>query len=112
MCAKVGDVHLWECRETRRVWGAFNDYMNEIGHQQRVNSYEEVYTIDNNGVISTITLHGVKNCSVCECVCDKPTKKMVDKQCINACFSFTPFTILYSDDSFFLMLALPRRTSF
>ena len=35
--------HLFgERRESRRVWRAFNEYMERIGHQHRVSGYEEL----------------------------------------------------------------------
>ena len=56
-CERCGEVetykHLfWECRESRRVWSSFNEYMGSIGHQHKVTGYEEVFTIDDNRIIS------------------------------------------------------------
>ena len=53
-CERCGEVetykHLfWECRESRRVWRSFNEY---IDH--KVTRYEEVFTIDNNWIISMV----------------------------------------------------------
>ena len=58
-CERCGEVesykHLfWECRESRRVWQVFNEYMRNIGHQHRVDNYENVFNIDKNRIISMI----------------------------------------------------------
>ena len=55
-CERCGEVetykHLfWECLEPRRVWRAFNKYLGSIGHQNRVNGYEDVFTKDKNQII-------------------------------------------------------------
>ena len=53
--------HLFgECRESRRMWRAFNEYMGSIGHQHRVTGYEEVFTIDGNRIISMIKVRVVQ----------------------------------------------------
>ena len=50
-CERCGEIetyrHLfWECKQSRTVWRAFNDYMTNIGHKHRVLGYDEVFTID------------------------------------------------------------------
>ena len=51
---------LWECRETRRVWNAFNEYMISINQNHRVECYEKVFDIDMNGIVSTIKVRIVQ----------------------------------------------------
>ena len=58
-CERCGEVetyqHLfWECVESRRVWGSFNEYMSHVGRGHRVDSYEKVFTIDDNRIVSMI----------------------------------------------------------
>ena len=60
-CERCGEVetykHLfWDCAESRRVWRSFNEYMSEIGHVHRVDSYEKVFTIDDNRMITGLAL--------------------------------------------------------
>ena len=64
-CERCGEVetyrHLfWECVESRRVWRSFNEYMNEIGHVHRVDSFEKVFAIDDNRIISMIKVRVVQ----------------------------------------------------
>ena len=62
-CERCGAVetyrHLfWECVEFRRVWRAFNQYMDNIGSSHKVNDYENVFDIDRSGAISMIKNFG------------------------------------------------------
>ena len=42
------------------MWRSFNEYMREIGHVHRVDSYEKVFTIDNNRIISMIKVRVIQ----------------------------------------------------
>ena len=58
-CERCGAVetyrHLfWECVESRKVWRAFNQYMEIIGSNHKVNDYDNVFAIDRSGAISMI----------------------------------------------------------
>ena len=54
-------MHLfWGCRESRGVWRSFNEYMNVIGHEHRVTRYEDVFTIDDNRIISMIKVRVIQ----------------------------------------------------
>ena len=64
-CERCGLVetyrHLfWECAESSRVWQAFNEYMIVIGNLHRVNSYEDVFNIDDSSVISMIKVRVIQ----------------------------------------------------
>jgi hypothetical protein len=64
-CERCGEVetyrHLfWDCVESGRVWRSFNEYMMEIGHEHRVNSYEGVFKIDDNRIISMIKVRVIQ----------------------------------------------------
>ena len=64
-CERCGEVetykHLfWECVESGRVWRSFNEYMSEIGHEHRVDSFERVFTIDDNRMISMIKVRVIQ----------------------------------------------------
>ena len=64
-CERCGEVetykHLfWECAESRRVWRSFNEYMREIGITHNVDSYEKVFAIDDNRIISMIKVRVVQ----------------------------------------------------
>ena len=54
--------HLfWECVESRRVWLAFNDYMTRINNSQfKVESYEEIFNISTNRILSMIKVRVIQ----------------------------------------------------
>ena len=52
---------LWDCRESSKVWEAFNSYMTRIGQQHsKVKKYEEVFNIYPNKALSMIKIRVVQ----------------------------------------------------
>jgi hypothetical protein len=48
---------LWECREAKKVWQAFNEFMTYINKQEkRVKEFENVFKIGNMGVVSKVKI--------------------------------------------------------
>ena len=64
-CSRCGEVetykHLfWECRESKRVWNAFNDYMSSINQPHTVEKYDDVFLIDDNRIISMLKVRVIQ----------------------------------------------------
>ncbi len=67
-CKRCGEVEtymhlLWECREARRIWGAFNDYsdyntpIRQTDQQDdKVQEYEDIFEIGNMGFVNKIKI--------------------------------------------------------
>ena len=61
-CKRCGEVEtymhlLWECREAKRIWEAFNELLTSINKQEEnVVNYEEVYKIGKVSVLSKVKI--------------------------------------------------------
>jgi hypothetical protein len=67
-CTRCGEVetyqHLfWQCTESRRIWESYNHYISNLGQGQEQNlvqSYEDVFRIGNNKILSIIKVRVIQ----------------------------------------------------
>jgi hypothetical protein len=65
-CRRCGEVEtyrhlLWDCRETKRVWQAYNAYLICIRKSNcKVLSYDDVFVIGDFGVVSKVKMKVVQ----------------------------------------------------
>ena len=61
-CKRCGNIEtyrhlLWECRESRRIWKAYNEFLGMIEHPKEVvEKYDDVFMIGNIGMLSKIKM--------------------------------------------------------
>ena len=61
-CIRCGCIEtyrhlLWECRESRRIWKAYNEFLGMIEHPKEVvEKYDDVFMIGNIGMLSKIKM--------------------------------------------------------
>ena len=61
-CKRCGEVEtyrhlLWECREARKIWKLYDEYMVAINQStEKVQCYEEVFRVGEVGVMSKVKM--------------------------------------------------------
>ena len=63
-CKRCGEVEtyrhlLWECREAKTIWNAFNEVISNI--DEKIQDYENIYKIGKIGVISKIKVRVIQS---------------------------------------------------
>ena len=48
---------IWECRETKKIWGIFNEFVTQLDlREERIQNYENIFMIGETEVISKIKI--------------------------------------------------------
>jgi hypothetical protein len=66
-CKRCGELEtfkylLWECREARRIWNVFNEFVTDADCQnEKIDDYDNIYSIGKIGAIRKIKIKVIQS---------------------------------------------------